>query len=268
MKKTPSQTLDVLGTQTPSLQETIQRFSDLLPKRNSSPEMTSTIPPTPTPSPNLPTKGTYIIAVYGDSMVDTMGENLEYLQASLHKKHPRTKFILYNYGIGSQNVQMGLARFDLSFSYQTRQYPPISLLPADIIVLGSFSYNPFNPYDRNKHWQTLVQLIQKARSKKTDVYLLAEIAPLEKDFGKGANGVNWPEEKAHEQTLHIMEQLENTVGLAKILNVPLINAFEKSKIPGSRFGKSAYVNRDDGIHPSVLGQTFVANLIAQTIKLR
>jgi len=76
-------------------------------------------------------------------MIDTMGENLDYMQKSLGAKYPGTTFKLYNYGIGSQNIEQGLARLNSSFSYQTRNYPPLSKISADVLILGSFAYNPF-----------------------------------------------------------------------------------------------------------------------------
>ena len=51
---------------------------------------TSMLTFTPTPSPIVLRKSLYTIAIFGDSMVDTMGENLEYLQKILSHKYPNT----------------------------------------------------------------------------------------------------------------------------------------------------------------------------------
>lgn len=67
----------------------------------------------------------YKIAIFGDSMVDTMSEQLEYLQANLKIKYPNILFEYYNFGIGSQNVLEGLARFHQPFSYKTRNFLPL-----------------------------------------------------------------------------------------------------------------------------------------------
>ena len=224
----------------------------------------------PLPTPSLlpqPTKPGYSIAIIGDSMVDTMGESLEYLQKSLTARYPKTTFKLYNFGIGGQNVAQGLARFDQPFSYQTRNFPPLSQLKPDIIIVASFAYNPFPPHDRNRHWLTLTELVNRAKTTGSSVYMLAEIAPLQSGFGKGPGGINWPENLAHDQALHIIEQLQNAVNLSKSLGVPLIDAFDKSKISGN-YGESTYVNSNDGIHPSVEGHLFMADLIATTLKFR
>ena len=95
-------------------------------------------------------------------MVDTMGENMEYLGESLQTVYPQTKFNLYNYGIGGQNVKQGLDRFNQPFSYQTRNYPPIIGINADIIIVASFAYNPFSPHNRDQHWLTLTELVNQA----------------------------------------------------------------------------------------------------------
>lgn len=223
--------------------------------------------PTSTPTPRAEThekkytKTTYAIAVYGDSMVDTMGERLEYLEGSLKKLYPKVNFQLYNFGKGSENVEMGFLKWDQRFDYQDRHYPALTEIRPDIIILGSFSYNPFSPYDRNRHWLGLTKMIAKAKEVTPRVYLLAEIAPLRESFGQGPNGVNWDREASFVHSGNIVEQLENAVSLAQSLGIPLINAFQKSG------GNPLYVNSGDGIHPSVLGHEFTASLIAQTIKL-
>lgn len=215
---------------------------------------------------NKPTKKSYTIAVLGDSMVDTMGERLEYLEHKLTDKYPQTEFKLYNYGIPSQNIEHGLERFNQSFSFRDRTYPPITQIDADIIILGSFAYNPFPPHDRDRHFRGLTKLIEEAKKTGAQLYILAEIAPLREDFGKGPNGPNWSLQASIEQSDHIIEQLENAVTLSKALNVPLINAFSKSQTNG-KYGKKEYVDSNDGIHPSIAGQTFTAEIIAQTVKL-
>lgn len=222
---------------------------------------------TPTPAAKTTRKSSYTIAVFGDSMVDTMGERMEYLEHALKAKYPKTTFKLYNYGVGSQNVEEGIARFGKEFRYQSRTYTSLPVLAPDIVILGSFSYNPFSPYDRNKHWLALAKLIQEAKRTGADVYMLAEIAPLRSDFGKGPNGVNWDQVTSFEHSGEIIEQLENTVGLAKNENVILINAFEKSIVNNRREGKKEYVNPSDGIHPSVKGHEFIAKEIVETLVL-
>lgn len=229
--------------------------------------------PTPSPSPSQRAslkllKSSYTIAIFGDSMVDTMGENLEYLQKSLKAKYPQTSFNLYNYGMGGQNVAQGLERFGSAFSYQSRSYPPITQIKADVIIVGSFAYNPFASHDKQRHQEILARLVSEAKATGAQVYLLAEIAPLKVGFGVGPSGINWPAELANMQAEHIVEQLENVFFLSKSLNVPFISAYSLSKSTDSKFGMKVYVNGSDGIHPSVQGHVLMSNLIAASLKLR
>lgn len=233
----------------------------------------TTIPitiPLASPTINFPTftqpsRSSYSIAVFGDSMVDTMGERLEYLEHALKKIYPSTSFTLYNFGKGSENVEMGLNRFVSELHYQDRNYPLLAQIQPDIIIIGSFAYNPFTPHDRDKHWLKLTELIKSAQSISPSVYMLAEIAPLRKDFGKGPNGVNWDEQTNYEHSGRIIEQLENAVNLAKDLNIGLIDAFTPTH-NSAKEGERKYVNPGDGIHPSAAGHEFMADLIAKTLK--
>lgn len=232
----------------------------------SSPKATiqATASATPKTQTKTTPKSTYKIAMYGDSMVDTMGDNLEYLQKALSSIYPATKINLYNYGIGAQNVEAGVSRFEKEFNYKERKYPSIVDLKPDIIILGSFAYNPFSDHDAQKHLSLLSQLTTKALKVTPNLYLLAEIAPLKENFGKGEHGINWPEDMAAKQAAHIVEQLENAENLAKTRKIALVDAFAETQQNG-KFGHVSYVNGDDGIHPSVAGHVLMANLIARTL---
>lgn len=231
------------------------------------PTLTPILTPTITPTPFIVLKkASYSIAIFGDSMVDTMGENLEYLQETLAKKYPQTKFNLYNYGIGGQNVEQGLYRFESSFVNRERQYPPLPQLSPDILIIGSFAYNPFPIHDRNRHYMLLRELVVKASNLPSRLYLLAEIAPLKSGFGKGKNGVNMPEHVAFEHAGHIIEQLDDVINLSNAENISLINVYYESREDGS-YGNPYFVNKDDGIHPSVAGHYFTAESIVEKIKL-
>jgi len=208
------------------------------------------------------------LAVFGDSMVDTMGERLEYLEKSLKERFPQMRFELYNYGMGSQNAEEGFLRMNESFKYQDRNFPSLGDVHPDILIIGSFAYNPFFPYDRDRHWLALTRIIEEAEKISSNVYVLAEIAPQKSSFGRGPNGVNWETDTSYEHATHIIEQLENAVGLSKTLRVPLINVFQKSQRNSQKEGRKEYINSDDGIHPSVKGHEFMANMIASTIELK
>lgn len=215
-------------------------------------------------SPRLKKKS-YRIAIYGDSMIDTMGEILEYLEHALKRKYPDTFFGLYNYGVGAENVETGLGRLYHDFNYKNRHYPPITSINADIIIVGSYAYNPFSPHDRDKHWLTLTKLVQEAQKTGAAVYMLAEVAPLREDFGRGPHGVNWETSTVYQHSARIIEQLENVVGLSKTLDVPLINVFQQTLVDGKKAGQKRFVNPDDGIHPSVEGHELTAEIIKESL---
>ena len=220
----------------------------------------------PTPTPKL-AKSEYVIAAYGDSMIDTMGEKMKYLQKQLQKKYPGVIFRLYNYGIGAQNVEQGLARWNASFKNRERSFPPISTLSPDVIILGSYAYNPFNPHDLQKYRNTLSQLAQKAKETKAKVYLLAEIAPIYDGFGDGPKGPNMSTESAHMQANNIREQLEQVVNVAKKQKIALIDMFSITQLNG-KYGNRYYTNPDDGVHPSEFGQEATAEMIVKTVKFK
>ncbi len=247
---------------------TIPDFQSEIFPPQTTPTHTPTAIPTPTNQPPKQTaKSSYSIAVFGDSMIDTMGERLEYLEQALKNKYPRTNFSLYNFGVGAQNVEEGLARLHQPLNYKDRHYPPLDEIKPDLIIIGSFAYNPFSPHDRNRYWAALNQLVNEVKSISPQVYLLAEIAPLKNNFGQGPNGVNWDQTTSYQHATNIIDLLENAVNLSSASHIPLINAFNPSQISPDKSGNPRYVNSSDGIHPSIAGHQFMAEKIAQTISL-
>lgn len=219
-----------------------------------------TASPSPSPEAKL-SKSSYTIALYGDSMIDTMGD-MKYLSDALVKKYPETNFSLYNYGIGAQNVKVGFERLNLKFSHQSRNYEPIGKINPDVIILGTFAYNPFDPHNLETYKNNLRPLINQLKATGAQVYLLIEIAPLKENFGKGPQGINWPQDLTLRQSKNIEEQLVTAKTLAQSINVPTIDVYSRTK------GNPTYTSKDDGIHPSYDGHVYTANLIAQTIVLK
>lgn len=232
------------------------------------PTFTPTAIQTSTPIPtnsilDLP-KDTYTIALYGDSMIDTMGEKLEILQKELYRSYPKTTFKLYNYGIGAQNIEDGVLRFGNSFSNKERVYASITTINPDIIILGTFAYNLFVPHDLEKYKREVGTLIQKAKNVSSQVYLLAEIAPKKTGFGQGEFGVNWPENQAYQQAVIIIDQIKAAVMLANLAGIPVINAYQESLFTDG-FGNPIYVRQEDGIHPSFAGHVLMAKEIISIV---
>ena len=224
----------------------------------------------PSPSPTIPPepkKKTYIIAAVGDSMVETMGDSLDYLKVELRKKYPKTSFVMYNYGVGAEKVSTADDEFNLPFKHGDKMLPALSQLRPDILIIGSFAYNPFDIYSRDGHWAKLSDLVGKALQITPNVYMLAEIAPSQKYFGQGPGGVNWPQNIVDGHLPKILEQMQNAIGIAKAMNIPLIDAYDKSRDGDSPYGQEQYISTHDHIHPSVLGEVMMAKEIADTIHL-
>jgi lysophospholipase L1-like esterase len=223
--------------------------------------------PTPTifiPTPTVPTfstpKSSYRIAIIGDSMVDTMGERLEYLEHALKARYPRTQFELYNYGRGSETVAHGLARLNNHFSNNDRRYDPITSIHPDIIIVGSFAYNPYFPPNAAQHHQDLLNLVERMKQITPAVY-----QPLRTGFGTGPNGVNWDANTAYSHTGFMLEQIDSAKQVARELNIPLIDTFSPSVIKEDGSGRADLIATDDRIHPSVKGHEFMAELIAKKL---
>lgn len=215
-----------------------------------------------------PPKEEYLIAFLGDSMIETMGGGLPYVYKKLKDKYPKTDFVLYNYGIGAENMVEAISRFGLPYEYKDRKFEPITERKPDIIVLGSYAYNPLTPFDKNESWLLLAELINKAKATGADVYLLAEQAPIREGFATGVGGVNWPPEISDPHVEKIVQGLKNAVGLAPTMEVGLINVFEASKIEGSEYGNPEYVATHDGIHYSEEGQEFSAEAIVEALEFK
>lgn len=234
--------------------------------------------PSPTPMPQIAVrtqkideqtktkKAEYKIAFYGDSMIETMGGGLPYLYKELKSKYPQTSFVLYNYGIGAENMVDAISRFGLPYEYKDRSFEPVGQLRPDIIVLGSYAYNPLTPFDKNESWLLLADLISKAKATGAEVYLLAEQAPIKEGFATGIGGVNWPPEISDPHVEKILQGLDNAIGLAETTEIGLINVYEPSKAQDSKYGNPDLVAAHDGIHYSEQGQNFSAKLIAEALK--
>jgi len=258
----------VLGTSVVEV-ETVTPAPTVVPSPIPTQQPIQVVEITPTvPQPTivrLP-KDIYSVAIIGDSMVDTMGERLEYLEHALKKKYPQTNFTLYNYGRGAQNVEEGLARLHSAHDNQDRHYAPLDDVKPDILIVGSFAYNPFSPHDIGRYQSNMTKFIQEAKSLSNHVYVLAEIAPLKVGFGKGPGGVNWDDETSYQQATKIIEQMETEISISQSQSLPLINTFNPSQAGGDKSGNPKYVNSNDGIHPSVAGHEFMADIIANTIR--
>lgn len=196
---------------------------------------------------------TITIAVFGDSMVDTLGTQLPYFKSSLQNYFPRAKFRLFNYGLGAQNIEEAIKRLDQTYKQGERNYPPLPELNADIIVVNSFAYNPFGETEDPlyQHWANLVILTSILEEKtNAKIIVLADIAPSPS--------------QVLENTPTINQYLQNTIEFSQAYHLPLANVYEKSLTTNGQ-GDLKYIDNHDHIHPSSSGQRLTGQVLAQTI---
>ena len=210
-------------------------------------------------------KSTFVIALTGDSMIETMGTQATALRTALKTKYPETRFYLYNYAKGARTVTQNLKDFHEPLNYKDRHYESIDELNPDVIIVGSSAYNLFDPHNANQHWLDYTRLVQEAPTITPNVYMLAEPAPLGSGFGIGEEGVMWEPNNAWVHTGHIVEQLNNVLGLSRTLEIPLIDAFTPSLNEQGQRGKRELINTSDNIHLSEEGHVFVAEKIAEIV---
>lgn len=263
--KQPGTTLGAHTTPAPSLPPLGE------PPSSPSPGFKALLSPTDTASPSSSapsvqplSQSHYTIALFGDSMIETLADSDPALEQALHNRYPDVDFTVYNYGIGAENVSQGLARIDQPFDRDSRHYPSLSQLHPDVLIIGSFAYNPYFPYNRDQHWLTLAKLLETAQRFSLRVYLLTEIAPLGSAFGVGS--VDWDSQVRLVHSQHIIELLQNSLGLATSLGVPAINTYQPS-LDDSVFGSYHFTSAQDGIHYSPEGKSLVLDQITQSINL-
>lgn len=229
--------------------------------------------PTPTASnaalPPLPHKKShYVIAVLGDSMVDTLGPGVPHLKAALSKIYPGVSFDLFNYGVGGTNIDYGIERLSNDYSYLGSPVPSLLSRRPDIVVVESFGYNPY-PFDDgaiDKHWLQLARIIDifKAELPGTNVVIAATIAPDAKTFGDGAPATAFGPEDKRKRTNTIKQYLDSTVKFAKSQHLPLADLYHAS-LDQDGNGKEEYINAGDHIHYSDAGRELFARTIAEAI---
>lgn len=242
--------------------------SSLVFLKNSS-VVTPSPPPTPITSyvsPKLNKSEAYTIMFVGDSMVGALGENFDELRIDLEKYYPDTIFGLFNYGFGSTNILSAKERLTSETIYDNKNFQAILNREMDILVLGSFGYNPLSEYSLEeglaKQEDALDEFVLTFATRKPDdlIIFLAEIAPTVEKYGEGQ--VELSDEKRAEWALERRSYIENHINYAKSHNIPLINIYEKT-LDENKVSNLEYINPDDYIHPSSVGVGFMSEEIAK-----
>jgi len=152
--------------------------------------------PSPTPiarylKPSLKQSDAYTIIFVGDSMVDSLGENFEYLGQDLEDYYPSTTFGLFNYGYGSTNILSLKERLNSETTYKDKTNEAILDRVLDIVVVGSFGHNPLSEFSLEeglkKQTEILDDIVLQLVTEKpnTLIIFLAEFAPSEDNYAKG-----------------------------------------------------------------------------------
>lgn len=251
----PAEVTQVLGAETESSPSSA-------PLETPEPEITAAETDESTeasPSAHAVSQSSYTIALVGDSMFETLNSHLDSLVDELQLRY-EAEFQVYNYSNGAENVSMALERLEESFVNNSKNYPSIFDISPDIVVIGSFAYNPFDPHDINRHWLDLATLVSEIKNTGADVYLLADIAPLRDTFALGSK--DWSTTYRQQHAQKVVDQLDSTIGLAQALEVPLINVFESSKAIGN-YGNGTYTDSGDGIHPNEAGKLLMIEYLLE-----
>lgn len=231
-----------------------------------SPSPTSYISSTATPSPTIystPTVKPIIrrtrsatITLFGDSMIQTMGE-AKTLKNYLEEEYQDLQIRIINLGVGATTVENGLSRVQTIIDSR-----------PDIVILESFSYNHLSKDGAglSRHKEVLAEIISSLKqSGIAKIVILATIAPVELYAQDASESAGWSPSFRREEADWIKRYLENSVELANLQNLPLVNAY-KASLGQDGYGKAFYVNPKDDIHPSDAGHDFVSWLIFEKLK--
>jgi len=236
---------------------------------SSTPTATITpIPIFPYKPPQVEPRRSYLTLIVGDSMVDTLGTNIEPLRLKLIDYYPNNEFVNYNYGFGSTNIESLQQRLNEQTKYLDKTFVPILEVDFDLIIIGSFAYNPLSRLPLTEGLQkhrailneTIPQIIKAHPS--SVIAFLAPIAPSNTYFAKGV--VDLTQEERQRWVKERVAYINNHIQYAKENTIPLINVYEKS-LTTDGDGDLKYINPDDFIHPSKEGVDLTTQAIANFI---
>lgn len=205
------------------------------------------------------------LALLGDSMVDTLNQDL--CQKSFQKYFPTTKFNLLDYGYGSTNIESAIKRLNESTTYLGKDNPSILSQNPDIILIESFAYNNFGNSESgiNRQNQALTILTDtiKKRLPDTKIILASTIAPNSISFSNGVKNIYLSSFEKIEKTSTIKLYLQNLINFANKNNFTLADAFHPSLF--GQDGLDLLIDSVDHIHPSELGSELFCDTVAKSI---
>lgn len=233
----------------------------------------STISITPTPfdpfpykAPTVPNARSYRIMLVGDSMIESLGPNTQLLRQHLIELYPKHEFVNYNFSFGSTNIKTLPDRLTEGYNYIGTTYPSVLSQGFDLIIIGSFAYNPLSddPDGLSKHIKILDESVRKLieQKPKSAVAILLPIAPSKENFAKGVYDLSPEQRKIW--ALERISYINAVSTFAKSKEIPLIDVYNKSLDENGGVDLK-YINKDDYIHPSVEGVDLMAKTIAEFI---
>lgn len=196
------------------------------------------------------------IAVFGDSMIETFGQNMPILKKNLEESFPNHKFTLENFGQSATTIDNASSKI-----------PEIIAVKPDIIVIESFAYNNFGNTQAgfDKQWQYLSNITSQIKEKlpSAKIILAATIAPNSVNFTNGIANLNLSSLDKIERTKTIKLYLQNLVNFATSQNFPLANAYKQSLVRDE--GNPQLISSTDNLHLSERGKEFFSSIIVDTI---
>jgi len=213
--------------------------------------------PFPYKIPTVQVSPSYLTALVGDSITNSLGENANKLRLDLIRYYPGHEFVNYNYGYSSTNIESLPGRLD-------------SILDKDLdlVVIESFGYNPLSQYPLEKGLQIQKDILDKSVreiiQKKPDavIVFMTPIALNRETFGKGV--LNLTQEQRDQWVNERIAYIKNHVDFAKEKGIPIIDVYQKS-LNKEGDGDLKYINPSDHIHPSDEGIKLISQSIADFI---
>jgi len=254
---------------------TVSYFSPISASDNILGVTTSAIsPPTPTPTVSIPPANIgsgdppIIVAVLGDSMIDTLGADIPQLQSALSQYFPNRQFKILNYGYGGSQIESGLYRLSHDYDYQGTRFPSLLSQRPDIIVVESFAYNNFGNSQSgiDRQWLNLGAITSTISNSlpQTKIVLAAAISPNSVVFGNGIKDTHFTALEKIEKSNTIKLYLQNLVNFATSQGFPLADAYHLS-LDQLGQGRPELISATDHLHPSAAGGQLIADTIAKTI---
>lgn len=232
--------------------------------------VSTTNAPTPTSTPvNIgggDEENMVIIAVLGDSMIDTLGQGIPQLQKSLSSYYPHKKIKILNYGVGASTMEYALNRLTNNYQYLGKTVSSLVSQLPDVVIIESFAYNNFGNTQAGFDKQTslITNIISTIHDKlpKANVLLTSTFAPNSLVFANGSEYQFTSLEKA-ERTTTIKNYLQNFYNYAQDRHIPFADAYHPSLTQNE--GDRVFINTKDNIHPSTYGGEFFCDTVAKAL---